>query len=37
LRVANLVRVPHLAKSISDAAWRQIRTILAGKAAYAGR
>jgi putative transposase len=37
LRVANLVRNRHLAKSISDAAWRQFRTILAGKAAYAGR
>jgi putative transposase len=37
LRVANMVRNHHLAKSISDAAWRQFRTILAGKAAYAGR
>jgi putative transposase len=37
LRIANLVRNAHLAKSISDAAWRQFRTILEGKAAYAGR
>jgi putative transposase len=37
LQVANLVRNPHLAKSISDAAWRQFRTILEGKAADAGR
>jgi putative transposase len=37
LRVANLVRNHHLAKSISDAAWRQFRIILEGKAAYAGR
>jgi putative transposase len=37
LRVANLVRNSHLAKSISDADWAQFRTILAGKAAYAGR
>jgi putative transposase len=37
LRVANLVRNRHLAKSISDAAWGQFRTILEGKAAYAGR
>jgi putative transposase len=35
--VANLVRNPHLAKSISDASWAQFRTILEGKAAYAGR
>jgi putative transposase len=37
LRVANLVRNRHLSKSISDAAWGQFRTILAAKAAYAGR
>ncbi len=37
LRVANLVRNPHLAKSISDAGWAAFRTILDGKAAYAGR
>jgi putative transposase len=37
LRVANLVRNRHLAKSISDAAWGQFRTILEGKAVYAGR
>jgi putative transposase len=37
LRVANMVQNPHLAKSISDAGWAQFRTILSGKAAYAGR
>jgi putative transposase len=37
LRVANMVRNPHLAKSISDASWAQFRTILEGKAADAGR
>jgi putative transposase len=37
LRVANMVRNPHLAKSISDAGWAVFRTILEGKAAYAGR
>jgi putative transposase len=37
LRVANLVQNSHLAKSISDAGWGQFRTILEGKAAYAGR
>jgi putative transposase len=37
LQVANLVRSPRLAKSISDAGWGQFRTILEGKAAYAGR
>jgi putative transposase len=37
LRVANLVRNRHLAKSISDAGWTAFRTILEGKAAYAGR
>jgi putative transposase len=37
LRVANLVRNSHLAKSIGDAGWSQFRTILEGKAAYAGR
>src|SRR5262249_23450834 len=37
LRVANMVRNHHLAKSISDASWYSFRTILEGKAAYAGR
>jgi putative transposase len=37
VRVANLVRNHHLAKSICDAAWRQFRTILQAKAACAGR
>jgi putative transposase len=37
LRVANLVRNHHLAKSISDAGWAQFRTILEGKAVYAGK
>ena len=37
LQVANLVQNCHLAKSISDAGWAQFRTILEGKAAYAGR
>jgi putative transposase len=33
LRVANMVRNPHLAKSISDAGWAAFRTILDAKAA----
>src|SRR5262249_55260739 len=33
----NLVRNHHLAKSISDAGWAAFRTILAYKAAYAGK
>jgi putative transposase len=37
LRVANMVRNHHLAKRISDAGWAQFRTILEGKAVYAGR
>ncbi|HEX6796835.1 MAG TPA: transposase, partial [Ktedonobacterales bacterium] len=37
LRVRNLVRNSHLAKSISDAGWAAFRTILEGKAVYAGR
>ena len=37
LRVANLVRNRHLSKSISDAGWAAFRTILEGKAVYAGR
>jgi putative transposase len=37
LRVRNLVRNAHLAKSISDAGWAAFRTILDAKAACAGR
>ena len=37
LRVANLVRNRHLAKSISDAGWAAFRAILEAKAACAGR
>ena len=37
LRVANMVRNPRLAKSISDAGWAAFRTILEAKAACAGR
>jgi len=37
LQVANMVRNRHLAKSISDAAWGQFRTILEARAACAGR
>jgi putative transposase len=37
LWVANMVRNRYLAKRISDAGWAQFRTILEGKAAYAGR
>ncbi len=37
LRVANMVRNRHLAKSISDAGWAQFRSILEAKAACAGR
>ena len=37
LRVANLVRNRHLAKSISDAGWAQFRTIREATAACAGR
>jgi putative transposase len=37
LRVANMVRNSRLSKSISDAGWAQFRTILEGKAVYAGR
>jgi putative transposase len=37
LRVANMVRNHHLAKSISDAGWAAFRTILACKAECAGK
>jgi len=37
LRVANLVRSHHLAKSISDAGWSAFLSILSFKAACAGR
>jgi putative transposase len=37
VRVANLVRNRHLAKSIGDAGWAAFRTLLQGKAAYAGK
>jgi putative transposase len=37
LQVANLVQNPRLSTSIGDAGWAQFRTILEGKAAYAGR
>jgi putative transposase len=37
LRTANMVRNHHLAKSIHDAGWAAFLSILAAKAAYAGR
>jgi putative transposase len=37
LRTANMVRNHHLAKSIGDAGWAAFLSILAAKAAYAGR
>jgi putative transposase len=37
LQVRNMVRNRHLAKSISDAGWAQFRSILACKAAWAGK
>jgi putative transposase len=37
VQVRNMVRNHHLAKSISDASWRQFRTIFACKAAWAGK
>jgi putative transposase len=37
LQTANLVKNHHLAKSISDAGWSGFLSILAAKAAYAGR
>jgi putative transposase len=37
LRVRNMVKTHHLAKSISDAGWAAFLTILAFKAAHAGK
>jgi putative transposase len=37
LPVANMIRNPRLATSISDAGWAQFRTLLEGQAGYAGR
>jgi putative transposase len=37
LQVRNMVRTPHLAKSIGDAGWAAFRTILTSTAVYAGK
>jgi putative transposase len=37
LSVRNMIRNHHLARAISDAAWRQMRTMLAYKCEWYGR
>jgi putative transposase len=37
LQTANMIKNPHLAKSISDAGWSAFLSILAFKAVYAGK